>query len=378
MEKNVRPGREIANGEVVAALLCRAAQKQDLLATRVERHAAIARALRNRRERRTVLDRRPRDLRADLHRTTGEMHGRHVSHPDITRGVQVDRVPRVLFVEWIAPVVIRFATQVLDAGAFDVTGLHIRLHRAAAVAAFERHRQRRVQGKPRTVHRHHAPVPAHVEGARFPNVGLPTWGLVHSDRFYPLNRARTFHRDTRADGDSVVGPRQRELRGANRHFLRRQGDRRAHVLSPIIAAQLDQRPATLARRHQDGARFTGPNPAENNPTRANLELPLNLVAPGVQLHGPAKTRRVGSQARHEIDRGLQTRTIVAGGRRHPHTGRDHRQSDTATPETGARKIRHAVTALIDEVGQLTRLRLRDGRWLLLRAEGQRRARPAQQ
>ena len=54
------------------------------------------------------------------------------------------------------------------------------------------------------------------------------------------------------------------------------------------------------------------------------------------------------------------------------------EDDAAATEPCAGKIGHTVAAVIDEVGQLTQLRQRDGRRLLFRAKGYCRARPTQQ
>jgi hypothetical protein len=219
LDEGVRPGGEVAGGEVVPAVLRPAPLHQRLLAADEEGVPPVRRILGHGIERAAVLDRHPPAAVADGHGRADEVPGRHLPHPGVGGGVEGDGHPGVLLVLGVGRVERRLAGQILDADLADAAGPLGGGDAGLRQRGVQGHRQRDVEGDRVAVNGGDGPVPADVHHAGPPAqpAAVLAGEMVHPEGRYPPGRTGVF------DGNLVTGlqpgrVRQSQPRGPDRHI----------------------------------------------------------------------------------------------------------------------------------------------------------------
>ena len=253
-----------------------------------------------------------------VHGGVGEVPGLDIPHKHVLCSLHADETPGSCLVE-LVPGGERLAHEVFHAHIGDPAPrgeAGIPLDRAAAVDRVDRGGDRRVEKNavvfdPRD----------HAVGVLLPVAGLPGIGeQVHAVGVDPGLVARPVDVDRMADGETRGGG-DSETRGPDRHPG--VGDRdlgKARMVRPWARAS--------NRDHVSRARTRGDQPrrrpgceitaraAKHDAAGRDLELAGDLVVAGGELHGAPESIRLQGQRSGRVDRGLDPRRIVTGGRRH--------------------------------------------------------------
>src|SRR5262249_25144426 len=201
-DEGVGASSEVADGEIVPALVCSAASDQRQLTARVVGVAPIAADFGNRMSGVAIFDRDGFARFPHADERAGEIRRAHLADPDILGVLDTDRIPGVLLVVRIISIKTGFTAKILHAYLLNPTGPGVGLKCARAQGGVKRHGERGIERDSIVLDFGDDTIKADIHRAGDPveiRTLVARWKAIHAKGGNPSLRARMRNDDGIAD-----------------------------------------------------------------------------------------------------------------------------------------------------------------------------------